>query len=119
MNHTRKIDRLTLLNAAVLTDYGDFRFKLLSIQQAKALVNKFKTAPFSIRPAIGHEATAELLTSLFDCPVAFNRKFEFHQTVDDLALVFRLRHRPPEGKVLTVEEMETIGYDFGLLTRLA
>jgi len=118
MNQARKTD-LTLLNAAVLIDYGDFRFEPLSIEQARALVEKFKTPTLRIHSAIGHEATAELLTSLFDHPVAFNRKFEFHQTVDDLALVFRLRHRPPEGKVLTVEEMETIGYDFGLLARLA
>jgi len=34
-------------------------------------------------------------------------------------LVFKLKGRVPEGKVLSREELEAIGYEFGLLTRTA
>ena len=40
------------------------------------------------------------------------------QTTDDIAFIFKLRSRPPEGKILTREEIEKIGYDFGTLRKL-
>jgi hypothetical protein len=44
---------------------------------------------------------------------------EFQQTLDDAALVFKLKARPPEGKVLSLEELEEMGYEFGLLSKLS
>ncbi len=52
---------------------------------------------------------------LLGVPVPVNR-IQYEQTTGDLAVVFKLRGRPPEGKILTAEEIEAIGYDFGLLT---
>ncbi|WP_352432769.1 DUF1874 domain-containing protein [Pyrinomonas sp.] len=37
--------------------------------------------------------------------------------VGEAALVFRLKRRIPEGKVLNRREIEEVGYEFGLLTR--
>jgi hypothetical protein len=58
------------------------------------------------------------LTTLLEFPVAANR-MEFQQMLDDAALIFKLNGRPPEGKVLSREELEEIGYEFGLLSRLS
>ncbi len=63
------------------------------------------------------ESTAELLAELLRIPVSVDRS-EFRQSVDDLALAFRLKQRPPEGKILTISELEAVGYQFGLLTRI-
>ncbi len=55
------------------------------------------------------ESTAELLAELLRIPVSVDRS-EFRQSVDDLALAFRLKQRPPEGKILTISELEAVGY---------
>jgi hypothetical protein len=43
---------------------------------------------------------------------------EFFQTEGDAALIFRLKKRPAEGRVLSREEIEEIGYEFGVLKKL-
>jgi hypothetical protein len=68
--------------------------------------------------AIGHDSTAGILTELLEIPVAVNRS-PFAQEVGQDALVFKLKSRAPEGVILTEAEIEKIGYEFGLLTRIA
>ena len=41
----------------------------------------------------------------------------FEQQEGQKALVFKLLGRPEEGKILTTEEIEQIGYKFQLLIR--
>jgi hypothetical protein len=72
----------------------------------------------TIQSAIGHRTTAELLSGLLDYQVAVNR-MDFKQTVETIALVFKLKGRPPEGEILSREELEAMGYEFGLLRRTA
>ena len=103
---------VTLLNTSVLANFGSYEYSPISLDEAKNLVteNEFQSA-------IGHQSTAEVLTALLDVQVVANR-LEFFQTIDDIALIFKLRSRPPEGKILSREEIEEIGYDFGILRRL-
>lgn len=93
-------------------------YKPLSLAEARALVREFQSAGKVIQSAIGHESTAKLLTMLLKFPVEVNR-LDFKQTIEDVALVFRLKERAPEGKVLNLEEIGSIGYEFGLLARTA
>jgi hypothetical protein len=109
--------KLTLLNTSVLTDYGTFVYQRLSLAEARRLVRAWQQAGKTIQSAIGHQATADLLATLLDWPVAVHR-MEFTQTVDDLALIFKLKQRAPAGKVLDREEIEAIGYEFGLLKKV-
>ena len=115
--------QLTLLNTSILTEYGMYRYEPLvsdgagGIEKAKALIAQFQQAGKPIQSAIGHQATADLLTTLLDYPVAVNR-MDFRQTTEDLGLIFKLKTRAPEGVVLTRGELEAIGYEFGLLTRV-
>jgi hypothetical protein len=108
---------LVLLNTSILTIFGTYAYKLLTIEEARALVSEFRQDGKVIQSAIGHQATAELLSGLLDYPVAVNR-MEFKQEVEAAALVFKLKGRPPEGKILSREELEEMGYEFGLLTRI-
>ena len=114
MNETK----LTLLNTSILTSFGTYRYQPLTLEEARALVGEFQQAGKQIQSAIGHQATAELLSSLLGIVVAANR-VEYRQTVEDAALIFKLKGRPPEGKVLSREELEETGYEFGLLQRVA
>ncbi len=113
------IKKLFFLNAPVLTTFGDFRFEKLSLEQAQNLIKEFADDKAKqVKSAIGHAATAEVLTDLLGYKVEANR-VEFIQTTEDAALVFKLKHRAPEGVVLNREEIEKIGYEFGLLTKTA
>lgn len=112
------IYKLVFFNASILTSYGDFRFEKLSLEQAKNLVREFaEDKSKRIESAIGHTATAEILTELLEFEVKNNR-IEFIQTADDAALIFKLKRRAPEGAVLSRQEIEEIGYEFGLLTKI-
>ena len=113
-----KQTKLTLLNTSILTVYGTYVFEPLTLDEAKALIVEFQKTNRKIQSVIGHQTTADLLTSLLNYRVAVNR-MEFKQTVDDVALVFKLCGRTPEGRVLSREELEAVGYEFGLLTRLS
>lgn len=102
--------RLVLLNAPVLTVYGKFEFEQIPVEKAREFIRQAET----VESAIGHAATAEVLTKHLEFEVKMNRT-EFRQEVGDAALVFRLKTRPAEGKILNVEEIEKIGFEFGLL----
>jgi rRNA maturation protein Rpf1 len=104
--------KVTLLNTGVLTNFGSYAYSPINLDEAKNLVTKN-----AFQSAIGHQSTAEVLTELLGVKVVANR-LEFFQTVTDVALIFKLRSRPPEGKILSREEIEEIGYDFGILRRL-
>jgi hypothetical protein len=113
------IKKLFFLNAPVLTTFGTFRFEKLSLQQAQSLIKEFASDEAKrVESAIGHAATAEVLTQLLDYRVETNR-VEFIQTFEDAALVFKLKRMAPEGVVLNREEIERIGFEFGLLTKMA
>jgi len=62
--------------------------------------------------AIGHEATARLLTDLLGIEIPMNR-IQIQLGAGDEEIAFTLRRRLPEGKVIySPEELEQIGYDF-------
>jgi hypothetical protein len=114
--------KLALLNTSVLTAYGSFTYAPVSLADAQLLA--YNAAEPTIGPdegilsAIGHQSTAEILTDLLEMPIAVNR-IQLAQENGQSALVFKLKGRAPEGVILSREEIEAIGYEFGLLTRTA
>lgn len=109
---------LTLLNTSILTSFGKYSYDPLSLEEAKRLVRDSQARGDTVQSAIGHQSTADLLTMLLEFEVPVNR-MEFKQTTNDVALVFKPKQRIGEGKVLSREELEAIGYEFGLLVRTA
>jgi hypothetical protein len=109
---TAPVPSLYLLNAPVVTDYGEWRFEgPLSLEQARAL------AAGGFVSAIGHEGSARLLSTLLGQEVPTAR-IVASLAPGDRALVLRLKGRLPEGKVLSEEEVRQVGYELGLLTRV-
>jgi hypothetical protein len=67
--------------------------------------------------AIGHAATAAVLSEQLGIDVPLNR-IQIAMDVADKAIVFRLRDRLPENAVLSKAELLTLPSEFGLLTRV-
>ena len=105
---------LALLNTSIITSDGTYSLETISLDQAIELVTTSK----SIDSAIGHESTAQIMTTLLGVQVDLNRQM-FSQELGQKALVFKLNGRPPEGSVLTLEELKAIGFSFKLMTRLS
>ena len=104
--------KLALLNTSILTAYGSFTYEPCALSVARDMVAE----PY--QSYIGHESTAQLLSTLLDVEVPMNRQ-AYRQEPGDVALVFKLNGRPPEGTILSLEEIQAIGYEFGLLRRTA
>ena len=103
---------IAILNGAIITAEGEYSCRTISLEEAKQL---FRSAS-NIISAVGHQATAEILTDLLETEVALNR-IDFQQQTGQQALVFKLNSRPPEGVILTRKEIEELGYQFQLLSK--
>ena len=99
-----------LLNGAILTNYGQYSFEKIPVETVTKLLKEF-----TFTSAIGHEATAKLITELTGVYVPLSR-IQVTLNPGDNGIVFRLLNRLPEGKVLSYEELKNIQYEFGLLT---
>ena len=102
--------KVVLLNTSILTAYGSFKYTQISLDDVIRLTSD------GFESAIGHDSTAKILTSLIGQEVKTNR-LQYKQEIRDIAIIFKLNGRPEEGKILTVDEIETIGYEFGILIR--
>jgi len=63
--------------------------------------------------AVGHEATAKVLSELIGINISYNR-ITVKLKSGDMGLHFALKTRLPEGKVLTEEELKQLNYEFVL-----
>lgn len=102
---------VTILNTSILTAFGSYSYESLTLERAQ-----YFTAD-GFQSAVGHQSTCDVLTSLLGVQVPLNR-IEYTQQKGDIAIVFKLKGRPEEGKILTVEEINAIGYEFGKLEML-
>jgi len=103
----KEYKKIVFANCSIITTEGTFKKKKISLEKVKKLI--FKTAHYE--SAIGHDSTAEILSNLVRITIPVNR-IKYEQKEDELMIVFQLRDRPPEGKILSKEEIEEIGYDF-------
>ena len=111
MQNTNQQPQVYLLNAAIIPNYGLWRFSKINTQKAQEHVKN------GFISGIGHQVTAAYLSKLLiiDCP--FNRQ-KINMTPGDSAIIFRFLERLPEGKLLTMDEICKLPYEFGLLERL-
>lgn len=104
--------KLGVLNTSILTSVGTYTLKDINLEEAKVLAETNE-----LDSAVGHASTAEIMTTLLGVEIPVNRQM-FVQAAGQKALVFKLNGRPEEGKILSVEDIEQIGYKFQLLARI-
>lgn len=100
-----------ILNSPVLTDWGRYDFEPATLSEVKALMRNGYVS------AVGHEATAMFLSKLTGSLIPVNR-VPITMRSGDVAIVFRVMTRLPEGRVLSEEEMQAIPYSLGILRKL-
>lgn len=104
--------KVGIFNGTIATTNGLYRISDISIDEAKELICKN-----GFISAIGHKSTAEAISDSFNINIPMNR-IDFKQQVGQKAIVFKLNKRPPEGSILSRDEIERIGYSFRLMERL-
>lgn len=108
--------KLALLNTSILTTAGSYVLTDISLEEARQLIDNNRDG--NLDSAIGHQTTAEIMSTLLGADIPVNRQM-FCQDAGQSALVFKLNGRPPEGKILTAKEIQEIGYKFQILQRLS
>jgi hypothetical protein len=103
---------LYIINTPVLTDYGLWEFSgPLSIREARTRLES------GFVSAIGHEASANILSRILSIPISVNR-IQIKMQPEDEALILRVLQRLPEGQVLNESELMALDFELGLLKRL-
>jgi hypothetical protein len=111
--------KLAILNTSIVTADGSYTLESITPESALYLARSAVGAEGAgIDSAVGHESTAQILSTLLGVEVPVNRQL-FAQQVHQQALIFKLNGRPEPGKELSQEELEAIGFSFKLLTRNA
>jgi hypothetical protein len=109
---------LLLMNVTILTGGdGIYSLKLLSLEEARNIVAAYRQADAMIRSAVGHESTARVMSSLLGIDVPMCRDAVV-QTEHEDALCLKMNGRPPEGKILSIEELTAIGFEWYLMRKL-
>lgn len=106
--------KVAILNTAIVTTDGCYTRQAITLEQARALAAQAE----GIDSAVGHQATADLLSELLGVEVPMSRQM-FAQQPDQTAIVFKLRGRPAPGVELDLAGLEEVGYDLMTLTRTA
>lgn len=106
--------KLCLMNTTIITNNnGKYEVEEISLNDVKKLI-----AEHDFISAIGHQATANVLTTMLGVNVELNR-VEFSQKINQICICLKLKRRLEEGKVLNVQEIEQIGYSLVKMTRTA
>jgi hypothetical protein len=80
----------------------------ISLKEAKEILSEIH-----FTSAVGHEATAKVLSELLGINIPFNR-ITVKLKAGDMCIHFALKTRLPEGKILTEEELKQLDYEFVL-----
>ena len=103
--------KVLILNCAILTSLGEFSYRKSSAEEVKKLIqeNGFESA-------VGHKATAEILSQILETEIPQNR-IQAKQEAGQIAIVFSMNKRIEEGRILNREEIEEVGYSINILEK--
>ncbi len=103
---------IALFNGAICTSNGLYRISDLTAVEARELIQRY-----SFVSAVGHEASAQVLSDVLGVQVEMNR-IQYVQAVGQKAIALVLQIRPGEGEILSAAEMRAIGFCLKLMERL-
>lgn len=102
-----------VFNTTIIVNSGAYRLSDISTEKAREILsdNNFISA-------IGHDSTAEIISSVLGLNVPMNRINASFENVGDLAVCFKLNSRPKEGSILSLQDLQEIGFSWKLLERI-
>ncbi|NLL41772.1 MAG: DUF1874 domain-containing protein [Firmicutes bacterium] len=103
---------VVLFNGPICTATGLYRLSDLDFDEARFLVRFY-----GFESAVGHESSAEVLSSVLGVDVPMNR-VDYVQRIGQKAIVLKLNKRPEEGRILNTAEIYAVGFCLQLLERL-
>ena len=65
--------------------------------------------------AVGHESTAQFMSQLLGQEIPANR-ITVNPEPGDVFFCFKLNSRPPEGAILSREQLENLGFEWAKMT---
>ena len=102
---------VAVLNSCIMTEDGLYDLETISLEEARQMVRG------EITSFVGHQPTNDVLTRLLGVDIPYNRGLFVHQ-VGQVALVFKLNGRIPNGVQLSEQKIREIGFSFKRLIRL-
>ena len=105
---------LYIFNTTIITNDGSYKLSSISLEEAKEII----TSNPSFISAIGHDSTANIISSVLGVTVPMNRINASFDNIGDKALCFKLNSRPKEGSILSLEDLQEIGFSWKLLERI-
>ena len=108
------MSNLYVMNTTIIINDGVYSMKTISIEEAKELL----ASNPNFVSAIGHQSTAEIISSVLGVTVPTNRINASFEEAGDRALCFKLNSRPKEGSILSLKDLQEIGFSWKLLERI-
>lgn len=103
-----------VMNALIIPiDFERYPKALVKIRKASVEEVRRLLSNENFVSAVGHEATAALLTQLLGVKIPYNR-ITVKLGPGDICAHFVLKTRIPEGKVLTLEELKELAFDLAI-----
>jgi len=103
-----------VMNTLVLPiDFEKYNSVVVKIRKADVEEVKRLLLTGEFVSAIGHGATAVLLSELLGINIPHNR-ITVKLRPGDICVHFVLRERIPEGKILSYEELQKLAFDFAI-----
>lgn len=99
-----------VFNTTIVVNNGTYRLSDISVEKAREIL-----ADGNFVSAIGHESTANIISTVLGIEVPMNR---VNDNPGDLAVCFKLNSRPKEGSILSYEDLVEIGFSWKLLERI-
>ncbi|TCT15406.1 uncharacterized protein DUF1874 [Natranaerovirga pectinivora] len=96
----------------MVTTNGLYSVEDIDVETAKVYVKEN-----GFISAVGHEATAEILSEILESSIPMNR-IQFQQEVGQIAIIFKLNIRPDEGVILNKEEIHKVGFSLKKMLRI-
>ncbi len=103
-----------VMNALIIPiDFDKYKNATVKIRKATVEEVRQLLSNNEFVSAVGHEATAVLLTQLLGIKIQYNR-ITVKAGPGDILIHFVLKQRIPEGKVLTLDELQRLEFDLAI-----
>lgn len=103
---------VAIFNGVIVTTNGLYSVSDIDIVTARKYIKQN-----GFISAIGHEATAQVLSEILGITIPVNR-VELQQQVGQKAIALKLNHRAPEGQILNKQQIMEVGFTLKLIERL-